>query len=103
MDVRYYGLNHFGWWTSIRDKAGNDLMPRLKEHAKTYGYATDTEDFQHRDKSWQETYTKAKDIYALDPETLRSTYLKYYLYPDYVVTHSDPNYTRANEVMDGRE
>ena len=32
-----------------------------------------------------------------------NTYLKYYLFPDYVVEHSDPNYTRANEVMDGRE
>ena len=29
--------------------------------------------------------------------------MKYYLYPDYVVEHSNPNYTRANEVMDGRE
>jgi maltose-6'-phosphate glucosidase len=28
MVVRYYGLNHFGWWTDIRDKDGNDLMPK---------------------------------------------------------------------------
>ena len=34
---------------------------------------------------------------------LPNTYLKYYLFPDYVVAHSDKNYTRANEVMDGRE
>ncbi|MCS5872664.1 hypothetical protein LN650_01765 [Klebsiella pneumoniae subsp. pneumoniae] len=27
MRVRYYGLNHFGWWTSIEDLDGNDLMP----------------------------------------------------------------------------
>ncbi len=32
LNVRYYGLNHFGWWTSITDKAGNDLMPALKRH-----------------------------------------------------------------------
>ena len=32
MIVRYYGLNHFGWWTSITDKEGNDLMPKIKEH-----------------------------------------------------------------------
>ena len=103
MSVGYYGLNHFGWWTSIKDKDGNDLMPKLKEHISQYGYAVNTEDFQHKDASWQETYTKAKDVFALDPNTLPSTYLKYYLYPDYVVKHSDPNYTRANEVMDGRE
>lgn len=103
MEIRYYGLNHFGWWTSIKDKDGNDLMPKLKEHIAQYGYAVNTEDFQHKDPSWQETYTKAKDVFALDTNTLPSTYLKYYLYPDYVVKHSDPNYTRANEVMDGRE
>ena len=32
-----------------------------------------------------------------------NTYLKYYLFPDYVVKHSNKEYTRANEVMDGRE
>ena len=32
LSVRYYGLNHFGWWTDVRDKEGNDLLPRIKEH-----------------------------------------------------------------------
>ena len=32
-----------------------------------------------------------------------NTYLKYYYFPDYVVAHSNPNHTRANEVMEGRE
>lgn len=36
-------------------------------------------------------------------ETIPNTYLKYYLFPDYVVETSNPEYTRANEVMDGRE
>lgn len=58
---------------------------------------------QHTDASWSDTYRKAKDVYAIDPTTLPNTYLKYYLFPDYVVEHSDKNYTRANEVMDGRE
>lgn len=44
-----------------------------------------------------------KDVFALDPSTLPNTYLKYYLYPDYEVAHSDPEFTRANEVMAGRE
>ena len=44
-----------------------------------------------------------KDVFALDPMTLPNTYLKYYLYPDYEVAHSDPEFTRANEVMAGRE
>ena len=34
MNVRYYGLNHFGWYTQVEDKEGNDLMPTLKAHVK---------------------------------------------------------------------
>lgn len=104
MIVKYYGLNHFGWWSSITDKEGNDLMPKIKEHVAKFGYDTDsTGEVQHTDASWSDTYRKAKDVYAIDPTTLPNTYLKYYLFPDYVVEHSDKNYTRANEVMDGRE
>ncbi len=103
MISRYYGLNHFGWWTSITDKEGNDLMGPLKNYVKDNGYAVNTVDFQHKDPSWKDTYLKARDVYALDPQTLPNTYLKYYLCQDYVVAHSDKNYTRANEVMDGRE
>ena len=55
------------------------------------------------DASWQETHRKAADLQAVTPDCLPNTYLKYYLFPDYVVEHSDPNYTRANEVIDGRE
>lgn len=103
MNVRYYGLNHFGWWTSITDKAGNDLMPALKAHVAEQGYCSPAEDFQHKAPSWIETFKKAKDIFALDPQTLPNTYLKYYLHSDYVVEHSNPEFTRANEIIIGRE
>lgn len=103
MDIMYYGLNHFGWWKSIKDKAGNDLMPALKEHVAKYGYVEKKGDNQHTDASWCDTFAKAKDVFAVDPTTLPNTYLKYYLFPDYVVEHSNKEYTRANEVMDGRE
>ncbi|MEG0274020.1 MAG: 6-phospho-alpha-glucosidase [Longicatena sp.] len=103
LDITYYGLNHFGWWTSVKDLDGNDLMPELKKHISKNGYNVDTQMYQHSDPSWNDTFLKARDVYALDPETLPNTYLKYYLYPDYVVEHTDPTYTRANQVMDGRE
>ncbi|MCE0496160.1 6-phospho-alpha-glucosidase [Vibrio salinus] len=105
MDIRYYGLNHFGWWCDIRDKAGNDLMPKLKEHVAKHGYVVQEElsSQQHCDASWLDTFAKAKDVYPLAPDTMPNTYLKYYLFPDYVVKHSNIEYTRANEVMDGRE
>ena len=103
MDIMYYGLNHFGWWKSVRDKQGNDLMPKLREHVSQYGYVVPKGDNQHTEASWNDTFAKAKDVLALDPTTLPNTYLKYYLFPDYVVEHSNKEYTRANEVMDGRE
>lgn len=103
MIIKYYGLNHFGWWTSVTDKEGNDLMPKLKEHISKHGYNVNIQMYQHNDASWNDTFMKAKDLHAIDPTTLPNTYLKYYLYPDYVVEHSDINYTRANMVMDGRE
>ena len=102
MRVRYYGLNHFGWWTSIEDLDGNDLMPKLREYVAKYGYVPPSND-PHTEASWNDTFTKAKDVWALDPDTLPNTYLKYYLYPDYVVAHSNPEHTRANEVEETRE
>jgi maltose-6'-phosphate glucosidase len=104
LTVGYYGLNHFGWWDRIYDKDGNDLMPQIKEHMAANGYADAlSETNQHVDESWVHTFQKARDVYALDPETIPNTYLKYYLFPDYVVAGSDPNYTRADEVIAGRE
>ena len=102
MVIRYFGLNHFGWWTDIRDKEGNDLMPALKEKVAKVGYNVPIEG-ENTEASWNDTFTKAKDVFAVDPATLPNTYLKYYLFPDYVVEHSNPNHTRANEVMEGRE
>ena len=102
MVIRYFGLNHFGWWTDIRDKEGNDLMPALKEKVAKIGYNIEIEG-ENTEASWNDTFTKAKDVFAVDPTTLPNTYLKYYLFPDYVVEHSNPNHTRANEVMEGRE
>ncbi len=107
LSYSYYGLNHYGWFTEVYDKDGNDLMPALKEHMKKNGYMDGIEmegdKAQHIDESWIHTFGKAKDVYALDPETLPNTYLKYYLFPDYVVATSNPDFTRANEVMEGRE
>lgn len=102
----YYGLNHFGWWYGVRSKDGKDLMPELKEYVKDKGYFVPSDDDgakPHGASSWNETYRMAKDIYAVDPDTLPNTYLKYYLLPDTVVKHSDINYTRANQVMNTRE
>ncbi|MGM9539375.1 6-phospho-alpha-glucosidase [Anaerovibrio sp.] len=103
MTVRYYGLNHFGWWCDIRDRDGNDLMPAIKAHVAGCGYVVDSDAGTEPD--WRETFAKARDVYAVDPDTLPNTYLKYYLFPDYVFRHDSrhPEHTRASEVMEHRE
>lgn len=106
LEVRYFGLNHFGWWTSVKDKEGHEYLDQIREYVSEHGYLTQIEvDTQHTDPSWQETHKKAKDILAVTPEYLPNTYLKYYLYSDYVFEHmkDHPEFTRANEVMEGRE
>lgn len=103
LDFSYYGLNHFGWFTKITDKDGNDLLPQIKEHVSKTGFADGIGSGQHIEESWIETFTKAKDVYALDPETIPNTYLKYYFYPDFVMEHTDPNHTRVDEVREHRE
>ncbi|HGF8034040.1 TPA: 6-phospho-alpha-glucosidase [Enterococcus faecium] len=105
MVVRYYGLNHFGWWTDIRDTEGNDLMPKIQEYVSQFGYAlpSESQESQQTDASWKHTFMKAKEVYDIDPTTLPNTYLKYYFYPQDEVAHTNPEFTRANEVMVGRE
>ena len=102
MRVRYCGLNHFGWWTSIEDLDGNDLMPKLREYVAKYGYVPPSND-PHTEASWNDTFAKAKDVQALDPQTMPNTYLKYYLFPGLCGSPPNPERTRANEVMDHRE
>ncbi len=102
-EVDYYGLNHFGWWTDIRDKSGNTLMNDVIGHVSRNGYATDGSSELEQQASWNSTLKKAKDIQALDPSTVPNTYLKYYFFPDYEVANSNADHTRANEVMEGRE
>ena len=105
LEVSYFGLNHFGWWTSVKDKAtGHEYLDEIKEYVAENGYLTKEEvDTQHTDPSWQETHKKAKDLLAIEPRFLPNTYLKYYFYPQDEVEIADAEYTRANEVMDGRE
>ncbi len=103
LSVGYYGLNHFGWWHKIEDKDGNDLMPVIKKHVAVHGFSNAKPGGQHAEDSWNDTFRKANDVFAVDPTCIPNTYLKYYLFPDYVVEHSNPEYTRANEVMNFRE
>lgn len=104
MCIRYYGLNHFGWWTSIKDKDGKEYIQDLIKHQLKYGNCLADDDVSnYTDSSWFDTAKKVKDIIAIDPTMCPNSYFQYYLFGDDMVAHTDPNYTRADQVVDTRE
>ncbi|MGL6312738.1 6-phospho-alpha-glucosidase [Vibrio sp. WXL103] len=104
LDIEYFGLNHLGWFSSVR-VAGEEKLPQLRDHIKQYGMLTkDQSQSQcHADSSWIKTFTNTKTMMSYFPDFIPNTYLQYYLLSDDIVEHSDPDYTRANQVMEGRE
>lgn len=94
----YYGLNHFGWYQEIYDVTrGKDIMPEILEKIQTQGFKV-----EGLDPSWAQTWRNLEAMQKNFPNNLMNNYLQYYLYPDKIVAEDDPNYTRANEIMDGR-
>ncbi|ANS44258.1 6-phospho-alpha-glucosidase [Serratia inhibens] len=103
--VNYFGLNHFGWFTQVLVD-GVDRLPQLREHIARFGLLTEdaaATDPQHSDPSWVKTWRNIKPLMDHFPEYLPNPYMQYYLMPNQIVEHQNPDYTRANEVMDGRE
>ncbi|MEG6573840.1 6-phospho-alpha-glucosidase [Caldibacillus debilis] len=98
----YFGLNHFGWFTKIYDKSGNDLTERLKNLIIEKGFKPEDAEIAN-DPSWIKTFEQARKTLMDFPEYLPNTYLQYYLYPEEMVKKEDPNHTRARQVMEGRE
>jgi maltose-6'-phosphate glucosidase len=98
----YFGLNHYGWFTKIRNKQGEDLTGRIKEIILEKGIsAVDSEIAD--DPSWQATFKNMQVMLQDNPEYLPNTYLQYYLYPEKMVAKEDINNTRARQVINGRE
>lgn len=111
----YYGLNHFGWFTSIEYK-GEDLMPKLRDYIMEHeillpaAYLADKkaltgsgEGNRHTKGSWYYVWKGVYEIMKNFPDTLPNTYLNYYLQQKEFVEHSSADHTRANEVMETRE
>ncbi|MGF3114428.1 6-phospho-alpha-glucosidase [Facklamia sp. P12937] len=97
----YFGLNHFGWFTHLYDEFGKDRAPELKEMILNGGFRP--VDAEQRDQSWLDTYAMVEDMLRDFPDYLPNTYLQYYLYPDAKLAKLDPNWTRSDEVRNGRE
>lgn len=97
----YVGLNHFGWFTKLEDRSGNDLLAPLRKKILEDGFLP--ADAAERDASWLHTYAMVQTIMRDFPDYVPNTYLQYYLYPDQVVARLDPDHTRTEEVKNGRE
>ena len=97
----YVGLNHFGWFTKLTDRDGNDLLAPLREKILSEGFLP--ADAAERDASWLHTYAMVQTIMRDFPDYVPNTYLQYYLYPEQVVAQLDPDHTRTEEVRNGRE
>lgn len=119
----YFGLNHFGWFTSIEYR-GKDLMEPLRAYIKEkqillpeaylkdkaalaakphQGEEGEEKKNRHARGSWYYVWKGVYEIMELFPEYLPNTYLNYYLQQKEFVEHSDAGHTRANEVMESRE
>lgn len=97
----YVGLNHFGWFTKLTDRDGNDLLAPLREKILSEGFLP--ADAAERDASWLHSYAMVQTIMRDFPDYVPNTYLQYYLYPEQVVAQLDPDHTRTEEVRNGRE
>ncbi|MDM5335893.1 6-phospho-alpha-glucosidase [Fictibacillus enclensis] len=104
IEVDYFGLNHFGWFTDVYVK-GESRMNELREYMSVNGLVTpeQSKDLQHSDVDWIKAHKNVAKMLQLFPEYLPSSYLQYYLIPQTVVEQTNPEYTRANRVMDHRE
>lgn len=103
LEPRYFGLNHFGWFTKVLDKkTGEDYLPKLHEIFKT-PIKPKPRGNHPMDGSWLETFSFMSTMISDYEDFLPSTYLQYYLYPKHMLSVENPEYTRANEVMDGKE
>lgn len=105
LTFKYFGLNHFGWWTAIIDEKGQDLLPLLREDVLSGKIDTllmSNEDTKE-DQYWIDTYKQMIKLFKRFPAFFPNCYLQYYLTPDEMVAHDDPSFTRGDFVVNGRE
>lgn len=99
--TRYFGLNHFGWFTALYDTSGNDYFASLCDYLKNHDFKP--YNAEQRTKSWLDTYLRVNRIMNCLPEYIPTTYLQYYFYSDEIVKESNPECTRADETFLTRE
>ena len=99
--ARYFGLNHFGWFTDLYDVNGINYFEQLRSYLAHNDFKP--YNAEQRTKSWLDTYLRVNKMMQCVDEYIPNTYLQYYFYSDDIVKESNPNYTRADETMQTRE
>ncbi len=99
--ARYFGLNHFGWFTDLRDTEGKNYFDQLRTYLRDHDFRPFNA--EQRAKSWLDTYVRVNKYMKYFDEYIPTTYLQYYMFPEEIVAESDPDYTRADESRDTRE
>ena len=82
----YFGLNHFGWFTSLRGVDGTDYFEELKEYFKDHGFKP--YNAEQRSQSWLDTYLRVNTMLKAFPDFIPNTYLQYYYH--IVLLHHQP-------------
>ncbi|WP_244834655.1 6-phospho-alpha-glucosidase [Clostridium sp. BJN0001] len=102
IDPVYFGLNHYGWFTHLYNKeTGEDLLPKLKKIIHERGFLP--QDAEQRDQSWLDTYGFVQQMLEDFPDYLPNSYDQYYLYQNHKLSILNPDFTRTNEIQEGRE
>ncbi len=105
LTFKYFGLNHFGWWTNIFDKTGKDLLPELRQKVLSGELTTlaQTNEEIVGDAYWDKTFKNIIRAFKMYPRYLPNCYLQYYYFPDEMVESDDINFTRGSYVLSTRE
>src|SRR5699024_5192028 len=71
LTFKYFGLNHFGWFTNIYDKEGRDLLPALRERVLSDPSVrlVNAEGEEKHDNYWGEMYAHAIERFRAYPES----------------------------------
>jgi maltose-6'-phosphate glucosidase len=101
LSARYFGLNHFGWFTALTNRQGKDVFVELKEYLINHEFKP--YNAEQRAKSWLDTYVRVNKYMQYIDEYIPTTYMQYYFFQEEIVAESNPNYTRVDESFDTRE
>lgn len=105
LTFKYFGLNHFGWYTNIYNKEGKDLLPEIRKDVldgKLIEFY-DSGDEGKTDDYWTKTFNNVIKGFRAYPDFMPLCYLQYYYFHDEMLEQFDHNFTRADYVLSSRE